>query len=683
MKLCSPYDDPEGVGWAQLFVPTGPVADFRRAVLAIKSACFPSLVVRWSITALLVVLLHVGQVVADVSPGYTLHFNFVMTEQAAGESIDAAAQAQAEVLNIVPPAHIWRDTRKRHALDASIAGAKRRGIGIILSRMDAVQSGGDDWLYAHALKTPGRLPDSSPTEEWFCATVGNHRFERWQREETRYYAEHYGRVSHLVAVAVGGMVEPFVSQRGSLLQWSESTDSYEIAQYTREGLTEWHRWLREHFSGIDTVNRLYGTRFSSISKVPMVRNGGDQRFGSSREAYFDFVQSMNDWFLRQYFKNRQIWRRGSVRPFLLQLSGFVSEKIAKGRPEFAAFDLPAWIEQADGVAMSLYTNTGFEDCGHAADMGTLQLLAATGESGKPTFIAESGAEMPRVELNPHEMSFVTRAGMLINPMCYVYEYFRYSRDGNVDPGMMVTPWGSIHQPAFDVVSGAMHELKSLGRGRSTPCFYYLSAPLTARGSELAGRVNRAVYQLAGYLPCRLLPWRSYGKVVPGAVVLLPPGIHGVAPDSELVSLLKFAEKSGWHIVSDATTREGLLRLHEKAVVHSVALDRLLSRSYADDEAMDLFDELNSVEEFQLRVSEQPVEPRPGLSWLQIGRDLYLWVDDSEPVRCRRDALRNGSMDRLWCSTRNGKPARVVLVGSSGDEQRKRVPCRQWLEVDRL
>jgi hypothetical protein len=616
---------------------------------------------------------------AEVSPGYSLHFNFIDSEQSAGQTVELASRAAARVVSLVPPAHVWEDPPGQRALDRAVATAKQLGLHIILSRMDATQSNGTPWLYEYALNQPGQLPGGSPSAQWFCATVGNHRFERWQRQETLYYAKRYGRVRHLAGVAVGGMVEPFVSQRGSLLQWDQCNELYEIAQYTPEALGEWHRWLRKHFKSSGAVNRAYRTRFAGITQVPMPQNADDPRFGRPREAFFDLAQSMNDWFLQQYRENERLWHQRSSKPFLLQISGFASEKIAKGRPEFAAFDLPAWISEADAVGMSLYTNAGYEDWGHAADVASLQMLADAAESGKQTFIMESGCEAPQVTLNPHELSFATRVGLLIHPAFYVYEYFRYNRDGLVDPGMMVTPEGVPNQPGFAGVTDEMQGLTALAHSTSLPCFVYLSAPLTARRSELAGRLNRAVYQLAGHTPCRLLPWRRFGKIPPGMVVLLPPGLQQVLPGEQLRAFLHTAKRRNWRLVSDGPTCAALNRLQRLLGAQPLALDQLLAASNVLDEAEMLEEELSTVAEFQQRIAEQPLDPRPGLSWLHNGRLLRLWVEDGQPVVCHLDALRQQRIEEIWCSTRSGRPAELVIESELQAEVKRcrSVPCRQW------
>jgi hypothetical protein len=637
---------------------------------------------RW-IVGLLLIFLNSSQSYGQVAPGYTFHFNFLDSPATAVETVALAGRAAARMISLVPPAHIWEDRSALATLDASIAAIKHQGLRFVFSRMDANQSSGQAWLYHRVLARPGRLPDGSPTSDCFRSTVGNLRFERWQNQETRYYAGRYGRLPQLAGFAVGGMVEPFVSQRGSLMQWDEAHGNYEIAQYTKECRAEWHRWLRRRFGGLQAINRAYRTHFSRMSRVPMPSSGDDLRFGRPREAYFDFARSINDWFVRQYRSNRRLWHQFSNKPFLLQLSGFESEKIARGRPEFAAFDLPSWVAQADAVGISLYTHAGYSDWGHSANKSTVRLLLSARDSGKSAFIMESGCEAPRVTLRSHELSFVTSIGLLLDPIGYIYEYFRYERDGRVDPGMMVSPNGDLHQPGFARVSSELRSMSEKGKGVDDPCFVYLSAPFTARNSLVAGLVNRAVYHLAGYLPCRLLPWRQFNRIPTGSVVLVPPGFHRVADAKDLKMFLNSSKTNVWHLISDAETCQIFRQLGPQCSVQALQLERLLEHSYVEEQASVLHEELAKVNAFQQRLDQQPVEPRTGLSWLETDSGLSLWLEDREPVRLRWETLHRHNVQRIWGSSRNGQPIQVLVALPGGKQLDRTLPCRQWVVVDDL
>jgi hypothetical protein len=607
-----------------------------------------------------------------------LHFDFIHTAPEAVAAVKQAVAAGAQSLTFVAPAHVWEDDVSQRALDAAVTEATAHHLPIIFSRMDACQSDGEtDWLFAHALTKRGRMPDGRPSEDWFCTTVGNHAFERWQHDETAYYAQRYGRLPNLLAASVGGMVEPLVSERGSMFQWNPAADTYEIVQYTPEGLQEWHRWLRGHYGTLARVNAEYGTAFTDVGQIPMPRHGHDPRFHHAREAYFDLCQSFNDWFVAQYRTNRAIWHQYSATPFVLQLCGFDAEKIAHGRPEFAAFDLPAWVDDADAVAMSLYTFAGYADWGHASNVATLQLLRTARDAGKMGLIMECGCENPRVVLPPHEISFATRMGLLLDPQVYTYEYFRYSRDAGVEPGMMTSPSGVIHQPGYTVVREWLNALPAFRPVTPPPpSFYYLSVPRAARGNALAGLVNRAVYALAGYLPCRLLPWAQFARIPAAAVVLVPPGFQSGVASASLTDFLHVAQQAHWRLASDRVTCEALRRLAPGLRAQPIYVQALL-RDEVEDGADQLYSALSAVPEVAQRVRALPVHPAPGVSWVQLGDQVFIWSETAHEITCSADAMREAHVKQMWGSTRDGQPLRLRLTTATGSSTIQTLFCRTW------
>src|SRR4029077_8615270 len=103
------------------------------------------------------------------------------------------------------------------------------------------------------LSEPGRMPDGSPTAHYFRTTAGIDIYAQWMEDETRFYARRYGRLPNLIGINLGPFSEPFASERGGFLEYSNQTNLYEITQYTIPGLTLWHRWLRNRFGGLKAV----------------------------------------------------------------------------------------------------------------------------------------------------------------------------------------------------------------------------------------------------------------------------------------------------------------------------------------------------------------------------------------------------------------------------------------------
>jgi hypothetical protein len=80
----------------------------------------------------------------------------------------------------------WRAVRSgQRALDAAVRTAQQSGLQIIFSRLDANQQNGTAWAYANVLRRLGRLPDGSPSHDWFCATYGNPALEQWRATARR------------------------------------------------------------------------------------------------------------------------------------------------------------------------------------------------------------------------------------------------------------------------------------------------------------------------------------------------------------------------------------------------------------------------------------------------------------------------------------------------------------------
>jgi hypothetical protein len=406
---------------------------------------------------------------AATRPGFVVHFDCLRNEAEARALVEVAAAQGAGVISIVPPAHVWDNPTALRMLNAIVADAGRLGLQIIFARIDAAYPPDADgrrenYLYGKILSEPGRLPDGRATVEYFLTTAGRSGYTAWMEEETRYYAAHYGRLPNLIGFTVGPFVEPFASERGGFLQYDDRTDRYELTQYTPEARRLWARWLLAHFRNVDAVNHEYGSAFPALDRVPLPASERDVRFGRPQAAYTDFVSALNDWFFHAYRRCRAIWHQASGRdtvPFILQFSGFEAEKLAKGRPGLAAFDLPAWIADADAVGLSLYSNGGYADLGHASIVATVRVLALARELGKDVFVLEAGYENPAALADPEELVFLAEAPAALAPRTWIYEFlkekFNESFEGN--PGKLVGADGALRDDAARAVRQAFARLR--------------------------------------------------------------------------------------------------------------------------------------------------------------------------------------------------------------------------------
>ena len=423
-------------------------------------------------------------VAASPAPGYTAHFTHLHSLADARRIVREARAAGAGWLNVIPPARIWKRPLAVGMLDALFADAERVGMRVVLTRLDACYPDGYNEFFRHVLTERARLPDGTLTPDWFMATVGVPAYERWLAEETRYYASRYGRRPCLVGFAPGGFVEPFVSQRGSIACFDEKSDCYEIAQYTPEMQALWGRWLQQRFRSVEAANREYGTRFAGWNDFPMPRSEADAAYPDAGRAYFDFVRCIGDWWLSEYQSLRALWHTGSRAPFIWQLSGFEAEKLEKGRPAFAALDVPRWLRTADAVGLSLYTYPGFPEGGHAAICATVRLISAAVAAGKPLFVLEGGNEQPAISYDPYQLAFITHVALPLHPVTQIYEYFKYQPEKQpLEPGVM------LDRQCLQRIASAL--ISSLQNGQvRKPESFDMDTSVKERHDLLAPRVGR-------------------------------------------------------------------------------------------------------------------------------------------------------------------------------------------------
>jgi hypothetical protein len=455
-------------------------------------------------------------------PGFVVHFDFIGNEQEARELVRTAVHSGARVINVVPPAHVWENALALRMLDAILQEAAHRRLFVLFTRIDASfppDAHGErfNYLYDRILTMRGYLPDGKPTWKYFRATVGREHYAEWMEEETRFYASHYGRLPNLLGINLGPFSEPFASERGGFLQYMQETDRYELTQYTPEGARVWHDWLRAHYHDVAGVNAEYLTSFAAIDDVPQPRSDADERFAARAPvAYFDLVRSIDDWFVERYERCRRIWHQESGRqdvPFILQFSGFVAEKLVAARPGAAAFDLVGWIQRADAVGLSLYTNNGYPDFGHASDIATVRLLESALDLGKDVFVLEGGCEAPNVVLNAAEMKFFGSAAAPLHPRVWIYEFLKDKFDEEYpdNPGKIVRADGRVRPAAQQAIGAVFHEIESRPGIDESPELRVVVDPLAARGDQRLGRAILALFDLAATMRVRWITAEAAGR----------------------------------------------------------------------------------------------------------------------------------------------------------------------------
>jgi hypothetical protein len=516
------------------------------------------------------------QIPSPPKTGFVVHFDFISNVGEGRDLVRIAAKAGAKVINVVPPARVWENKLAVRMLDGIIDEISRNKLSFVFTRIDAAyppDRGASEryyYLYDTLLTDLGVMPSGRKTADYFRTTVGRKGYSEWMEEETRYYARRYGRHSNLLGINLGPFSEPFASERGGFLEYEKETERYEITQYTPESRDWYHSWLNRHYGDVQKVNSEYGASFPSIEDVPLPLNKTDQRFRKPERAYFDFARSLNDWLVGNYQNCRRIWHEESGRtdiPFILQFSGGLPEKLAKGRPAHAAFDIPGWIAMADAVGLSLYTNSGYEDFGHASVQAMVNLAALARDLHKDVFVLEGGTEAPNVILDTGELAFYGAVARKLNPKTYIYEFLKDKFDESYasNPGKLVTSKGKIRRPAFQALQKLFAEIAVDTTSLDPPAMYYISDTMAARDNRQSGILNAAIYDIASDIAVRWVPKGSESIIHPGALVVRADG--AVSPENaELSRLMRnvpeidAAERAAWRrAVVEAIRNQALLR----------------------------------------------------------------------------------------------------------------------------
>ena len=460
--------------------------------------------------------------------GFTIHWDFFSNAAECDRLVAFAIANGAEILNVVPPPHIWEDPASLAVLRKIFADAAAHGVGVVLNRIDGsafpdVGGGRRAWLYSNVLTGLGQLPSGRPTPDFFLSTVGKPEYERWLRDETTFYAETFSGEPALRAFGVGMFNEPFVSQRGSLLCFDPSTGSYEIAQYTAYAADLWRRWLARRYGDIVAVNGRYRTGFPALEAVPLPKSEGDPAFGDAPAAYLDFVSAINAWVVQQLDECRALWHARARRPvpFVLQFSGYVPEKLEKGRAAFAALDIFDWMTRADVLGLSAYTDCEYPDLGRSSVIAMVNYLRLGPLLGKPVYVLEGGNECHGAVLDRAGLRFFATVAAPLRPASVIYEFLKmsYAESFATSVGKLISRDGVPRPAAVAAVGEALRAAKAaLPTGPTT---YVLDDVTTlAEDGELLS-ARRRLAQAAIERPLTFVPPQAVSALPKGTVLVVP------------------------------------------------------------------------------------------------------------------------------------------------------------------
>ena len=464
--------------------------------------------------------------------GYTLHWDFFASRAEAERVLAFALANGAQILNVVPPPRIWEQPESLALLRHIFRVCRARGVAIVLNRIDgsSLARPGEErtnYLFSHVLTELGQLPSGKPTPDFFLATVANPAYERWLEEEVAFYAANFSGESNLLGFGIGLTNEPFTSQRGSLLCFDFDTDSYEVGQYTHHVAALWQRELWRRFNDdLGRLNSCYHTSFRAFADVPMPKNERDPAFGAAETAYWDFVATINAWVVGELDGLRTLWhaRRTRAVPFLLQFAGAVPEKFARGRPAFAALDIVNWMESADALGLSLYTNCEYDDWAHSSIRATVGLLLVGPLLGKQVFVLEGGNECDGAILNRGELGYFARAAAPLAPASLIYEFLRttYYEGSHRISGKLLDVKLRPNHAALAAVQAAFAQAAATP-AHATPVYV-----LNALGEPPDLGLRRELARLALERPLTFVPRSALDRLPAGATLYVPPGMPSAA-----------------------------------------------------------------------------------------------------------------------------------------------------------
>ncbi|MDI6782655.1 MAG: beta-galactosidase [bacterium] len=562
--------------------------------------------------------------------GYTIHFNTLHSVEDAKKSIASAQSAGAKIVNIVPPAHIWVQPNCVEMLDSLFAESKEKNIEIIITRIDANYPEGTNYLYGKVL-TP--VDKTLPSRVY--PTVANPAYEEWLQQETEYYTTHYGAHPNLAGFSIGGFTDLFDSPRASVLVWNAQTKRYELGQYTDSMKKYWQQWLITKFEHIERINEEYHTKFGNLDEIPLPNSESDKRFGLPHRAYFDFVSVINTWWWNQYNYNRKIWQKSSKAPFILQLNGTLIDKLKHGRPGYAAFNLPAWLSNADAIGLSLYTDAELADTGFGSLFGLTNLTQWAKDLGKPIFVLESGIDKPKAGFDLYQLRYISQVAIPLNPKSYIYEHFQYTKKVQTVPsGFIYTADRKQNLPNSVSIQRAYQQTNQIlvaHRGEAvSPYLYVITMPKLVRDDPLAAKFYMMLYALSTFVPIRSVDINDIAFIPTKQIVLIAPSWKSELPEIYQSKILQLAKRRSWMVMVDEHTYPQIQRQLGKEIAGATLdLAGYMKEVKPDIAATGLGKAIVSFYLAQKKIAPNGIPAEPGLAYVPLSNGIKIFCD--QPV----------------------------------------------------
>jgi len=214
---------------------------------------------------------------------------------------------------------------------------------------------------------------------------------------------------------------------------------------------------------------------------------------------------------------------------MLQLSGYVPEKLAMGRAAFAALDVPEWMARADVLGLSVYTDCEYPDGGRSSVVAMVNELRLGPLLGTPVYVLEGGNECHGAVLDRDGLRFFATVAAPLRPASVIYEFLKmsYAERFPTSAGKLISAGGTPRPGAVAAVTSALASARSAPPGGAATT--YVLDDLTGLPDDrelLEARLRLA--RLAVERPLTFVPPRAIPRLPRGTALVVPSRTQAAA-----------------------------------------------------------------------------------------------------------------------------------------------------------
>ena len=590
--------------------------------------------------------------------GYTIHFTGLRNSAQAIQVIGLAKKAGADVVNVVPPAHIWESTESLSILKTIFDEAEKQQIGIVITSIDADAVNGQNYLHQRVFSDTDIHVDRPEIEN----IIGNDKYTKWMQEETVYYGRTFGKHPALVGFNVGIYSNPFQY----FFRKTAIEQDYIFIQKTAGSRNYWIDWLSNKLGRLERINQEYQSTFATITDMTIPIMEDDPSYPLTRRANYDFLRCVNEWFINNYKTNHDLWHQYSDKPFIIQVNSEASNILAQDAGIYAALDVNQWFASADAVGLSLYTNSKQDDLGLGQMQNLLNLAGMSGEMGKPLFILESGHRLAAPELGIYLRELSSRIALPSQPVLINYEYFQeFQLSKKTDARYMVNAAGRVFDPSFDIIRKNLTEVKTTKTNRLTPYLYIIEYNRGLRDDESAGKFYSLMQDAGTFVPIRWCDYSDIAFIPAKSLVLIAPTWKTSLSDTFVQQFLTLAKRREWHVMLDEQTYPTLQTLlGQELKGATIDIAGFMQDTSSDRPGLGFGKALVEFYEKQLLNVPNMVSPDIGLAVLPGPQDLQLFIHQptQDPIVVHLDSWNPATEKqfRFRHLSRTGQPVVIQL-----------------------